>query len=91
MKKYEAMYIIQPNCIEENRNALIAELNGIFTNVTEVDEWGMRELAYEILKHTSGYYVLAKVEATAEEVEEFERVCRIREDVIRFMIVKEAE
>lgn len=91
MNKYEAMYIIQPNCEEEKRKGLIEQLNGIFSTVTEVDEWGMRELAYEILKHTSGYYVLARVEATSEEVEEFERVCRIREDVIRFMIVREAE
>ena len=91
MNKYEAMFIVQPNCEEEKRNQLIAELSGIFENVTETDEWGMRELAYEILKHTSGYYVLLRVEASAEQVEEFERVCRIREDIIRFMIVREAE
>lgn len=89
--KYEAMFIIQPNCEEERRGALITELTSIFENVTEVEEMGMRKLAYEILKHTSGYYVLVKAEANGDQVEEFERVCRIREDVIRFMIVKDVE
>lgn len=89
--KYEAMYIIQPNLEEEARNSLIAELNGIFSSEKEVDEWGMRELAYEINYIKNGYYVLVNVEATADEVDEFERVCRIKEDVIRFMVVKEEE
>ena len=89
--KYEAMFIVQPNCEEETRKSLIAELTGTFETVNEVEEMGMRKLAYEILKHTSGYYVLAKVEANGDQIEEFERLCRIKEDVIRFMIVKDAE
>jgi small subunit ribosomal protein S6 len=89
--KYEAMFIIQPNCEEEKRNALVTELTGAFEVVAEVEEMGMRKLAYEILKHTSGYYFLAKVEANGDQVEEFERLCRIREDVIRFMVVKDVE
>lgn len=89
--KYEAMFIVQPNCEEEKRASLITELTSIFDKVTEVEEMGMRKLAYEILKHTSGYYVLAKVEGNGDQVEEFERVCRIREDVIRFMVVKDVE
>lgn len=89
--KYEAMFIIQPNCEEEKRSALINELTSTFEKVEEVEEMGMRKLAYEILKHTSGYYVLAKAVANGDQVEEFERLCRIREDVIRFMVVKDVE
>ena len=89
--KYEAMFIVQPNCEEERRSSLISELTAAFETVTSVEEMGMRKLAYEILKHTSGYYVLAKVEANGDQVEEFERLCRIKEDVIRFMVVKDVE
>lgn len=88
---YEAMYIIQPNLEEGARAALISELNGIFAAEKEVDEWGMRDLAYEIQDFNTGYYVLATMAATPEEIAEFERVCRIKEDVIRFMIVKVEE
>jgi len=87
--KYEAMFIVQPNCEEEKRTELIGELTGAFESVTEVEEMGMRKLAYEIQKHTSGYYVLAKVIADGDQIEEFERLCRIKEDIIRFMIVKD--
>lgn len=87
MKSYEAMYIIQPNLPEDERATLIKSLNGIFSEVEKVDEWGMRELAYEIEDHKNGYYVVVELKATSAEVEEFERVCRIKEDVIRFMII----
>jgi len=86
--KYEAMYIVRPTLEEAARQALVTEINGLFANVTEVKEWGMRDLAYEIEKHKQGYYVVVVAEATPAEVAEFERVCRIREDVIRFIIVK---
>ncbi len=88
MRKYEAMFIVQPNCVEEVRKSLISDINGVFSSETELEEMGTRQLAYEIEKHRSGYYVLITTDATSEEVNEFERVCRIKEDVIRFMIVR---
>jgi small subunit ribosomal protein S6 len=89
--KYEAMYIVRPTLEEANRDALIAEVNGVFANVSEVNAWGMRNLAYPIEDHTQGYYVITQAEANPTEVDEFERVCRIKEDIIRFIIVKQDE
>lgn len=92
MTKYEIMYIIRPTVLEDDRKALIAELNEIFTSrnseVTKVNEWGMKDLAYEIQKHTKGYYVVLDVNATEEARTEFDRVVRIKEDVIRYLIIK---
>ncbi len=91
MKKYEVMYIIRPSVEEDARKALIEEINNVFSNngstVTEVKEWGLRELAYEIDKETKGYYVLLNVEATVEAVNEFTRVANINESVIRHIVV----
>lgn len=93
MKKYEVMYIIKPTVEEEARKALIEEINNIFVNldsiVTKVNEWGIRDLAYEIDDLRKGYYVLLNVEATAEAVKEFERVSNIKEDIIRYIAVAE--
>lgn len=92
MTKYEIMYIIRPTVLEDDRKALIEELNTIFTSrdskVLNVNEWGMRDLAYEIQKHTKGYYVVLDVNATDEARTEFDRVVRIKEDVIRYLILK---
>ena len=58
-------------------------------NCTIVDEEnvGLRELAYEIQKHKSGYYYFMIVEANHEANQEFERICRINENVMRFMVI----
>lgn len=93
MTKYEIMYIIRPTVAEEDRKNLIEELNTIFTSrdssIDKVNEWGMRDLAYEIQKHRKGYYVVLDVTATEEARTEFDRVVRIKEDILRYLILKD--
>ena len=93
MRKYVIMYIIRPTVLEDDRKALIEEINAIFTErgsaVMKVDEWGMRDLAYEIEKHSKGYYVVLEVNSTDEARKEFERVVRIKEDIIRHITIKD--
>ena len=93
MTKYEIMYIIRPTVLEDDRKALIEELNEIFTSrdaeIVNVNEWGMKELAYEIQKHKKGYYVILDVVTNDEARIEFDRVVRIKEDVIRYLILKD--
>lgn len=91
MKQYEVMYIIRPNVNEEDRKAIIKEMNDIFTNngstVVNTEEMGQRDLAYEIDGETKGYYVLLNVTANTQSVDEFNRVANIKEDVIRHIVV----
>lgn len=93
MRKYEIMYIIRPTVLEDNRVALIEELNTIITSrggeILEQNEWGMRDLAYEIQKHRKGYYVVLSVNCNDEARSEFDRVVRIKEDVIRHIIIRD--
>lgn len=93
MKKYEVMYIIRPETEETARVSLIAEMNNIFvqhnSTVTKVNEWGQRDLAYEIDGCRKGYYVLLNVESTQEAVQEFNRVANIKENIIRYIVIAE--
>lgn len=93
MKQYTGMYIIRPTLAEEGIKAVIADVEKIFTErggkILEVNEWGMKELAYEIEDFKKGYYVKFLVEASNESVEEYDRVCNIKEDIIRHILVKE--
>ena len=93
MKKYEVMYIIRPEVEEEARKALIEEINNAFVahgaTVDNVNEWGIRDLAYEIAKCRKGYYVLLNVTATVEAVNEFNRLANIKENIIRHIVVAE--
>lgn len=93
MRKYEIMYIIRPNLLEDDRKKLIESLNEIFTSmdseVTKVNEWGMRDLAYEIEDFKKGYYVVLDVKATEEARAEFDRIIRLKEEVIRYLIIRD--
>ncbi len=93
MTKYEIMYIIRPTLEAEDREKLKNELHDIFpkfaSEVVKVTTWGTRDLSYEIQKHNKGYYVILDVKATEEARAEFDRVIRIKEDVIRYMIIKD--
>ena len=95
MKRYEVMYIIRPNLEEQARKDLINDINRIFTKFEsqdpKVDEWGMRDLAYEIDDFKKGYYVVLDVVASTEAIAEVNRVIKIKEDVIRHIVIARDE
>lgn len=95
MNSYELLYIIKPTVEEEARAALIAKFADIVKNdggeIENIDEWGMRKLAYAIDYISEGYYVLVNFKAKADLPAELERNLKISEDVMRFMIVKKEQ
>ncbi len=95
MRKYEVMYIIRPTVEQEARKALIEELNKVLVDRgavdLTVDEWGMRDLAYEIADFKKGYYVVIAVKANVEATAELDRVMKIKEDILRHIIISREE
>ena len=95
MNSYELLYIIKPTVEEEARAALIARFADIVKNdngeVENIDEWGMRKLAYAIDYISEGYYVLMNFKADPDLPAELERNLKISEDVMRFMVVKKEQ
>jgi len=93
MRNYEIMYVIRPNLEEEGRKELIESFSNIFINlgseVAEVKEWGMRDLAYPIDDFTKGYYVVMNVVSSNEARDEFDRLVKINEDIIRYIVIKQ--
>ena len=92
MKKYEIMFIVQPNLESEVLKKTVSDLEKIFTNnkatITLSKELGQKELAYEIKKYKSGYYYLYNIEAENDKaIKEFDRIARINENVIRHLII----
>lgn len=95
MKRYEIMYIIRPNLEDGARNAQIEELNGILNKFEsqdlKVSEWGIKDLAYEIADCKKGYYVLLDVMTNVDAINELDRVMKIRENVIRHIVIARDE
>jgi small subunit ribosomal protein S6 len=93
MRKYQVMFIINPDLDIEKVKSVTNNICTIFTsnggNVKNIKEIGKKDLAYEIDHHKKGYYVELIVEAPIEAVNEFNRLIIITEPVIRFIIVNE--
>lgn len=93
MRKYEVMYIIRTDIDEDTVKATVEKFQNIITNGGEVEKSeviGKRRLAYEIDKFRDGIYVLVNFNAPTEVVEELDRVMRISDEVIRYLIVQDA-
>ena len=94
MNKYESVIIINPNLEAEAIKGLIEKISNLINNngtVSSVEELGKKKLAYEIKKNKEGYYIIIKFEAKPELITELERVYRIADEVIKFIVVKEEE
>ena len=95
MRKYDVMYIIRSSVEAEARKALIEEFNAILTSrgtvKLTVNEWGTRDLAYEIADQKKGYYVVLDCEMEADAVKELDRVMGLKENVLRHIIVNREE
>ncbi|GAA0398864.1 30S ribosomal protein S6 [Paenibacillus motobuensis] len=92
MRKYEVMYILRPELEQEAVQALVEKFQGIIQNggeITKHDVMGKRRLAYEINKIRDGIYILVNFTATPEVVAELERILKISDEVIRYLITKD--
>ena len=56
--------------------------------LTSVEEWGKKTLAYEVKKQTEGYYILFTFDAKPEFIAEFERILRLDEIVLKHMVIR---
>lgn len=92
MKHYETMFIVKPTLVEEEIKAKIEFFKEAITkNGGEIEtclDMGMRHLAYEIKKNKRGYYFVIYFKAEPKLILELERLYRINEDILRFIVVK---
>ncbi|GGN57662.1 MULTISPECIES: 30S ribosomal protein S6 [Oceanobacillus] len=95
MNKYETMYIIRPDIEEEAQTNLIERFNKILTDngaeITKVDEMGKRRLAYEINEYRDGYYVVINFTGGEEAVNEFDRLAKFSDDIVRHMTIRDEQ
>ena len=56
--------------------------------VESVENMGKKKLAYEIKKFSEATYMLFNFESNPNSIAELERVYRITDDIIKFIVVK---
>ncbi len=91
MRRYEIVFIVDPELSEEQRQPLFDKLKGLVPEdqglLVKFDDWGHKRLAYEIKKHTRGYYVLMDFCGNGALVKEIERNMRLDDRILKYMTV----
>jgi len=94
LTNYEAMFILRPDLEEEKVAEIMDRFRALVENrggeVTRLEKWGKRRLAYEIQHLREGLYIILRFKGNTEIVQELDRVFKISDEVIRHMIVRTA-
>jgi len=89
---YEFTYIINPVLEDDQFKEVVDKVSKLIENnggeIEEVDEWGLRQFAYEMDKKGSGYYVNMYFSAPGEAIASVERQLRIDDDIMRYLTLK---
>lgn len=95
MKKYELIFILkadQPETEMEVRvnrvKEILADHNG---EITQVNHWGVRRMAYEIQYESRGNYMFLKFKSEGTVVAELDRFLRLDDQVLRHLVVVDDE
>ncbi len=91
-RKYETIFILDPDLEEGVAQSAIEKIKGIITQgngeILKVEDWGKRKLAYEVKKKTKGHYTLIHFSGIPALLSELERNFRVMDAVIKFQSVR---
>ena len=92
MREYELVFIAEPSLDEEALDTLLERytelVQGLGGQVTAVEAWGKRQLAYPIRKLREGYYFVTQIQLSTDALPELERSLKLTEPIMRYLIVR---
>jgi len=92
MKRYETIFILNPDLEEEQTQTAIEKVKGIISQnngeILNVEDWGKRKLAYQVKKKSKGHYILIHFMGPPTLISELERNFRVMDAVIKFQSVR---
>ena len=92
MNQYETVFILTPVLSDDQTKETVAKFKKVLTEkgaeILNEEAWGLKKLAYQIEKKTSGFYFLMEFKAEPTVINTLETAFRRDEKVIRFQTVK---
>ena len=92
MNQYETVFILTPVLSDDQTKETVAKFKKVLTEkgaeILNEEAWGLKKLAYQIEKKTSGFYFLMEFKAEPEVIKTLETAYRRDERLIRFQTVK---
>jgi small subunit ribosomal protein S6 len=91
MRHYEIVLLVHPDQSEQVP-AMLERYKGIIANgggqVHREEDWGRRQLAYQINKLAKAHYVCLNIEANQAVIDELEHGFRFNDAVLRHMTLQ---
>ena len=91
MRKYETIYILQPDLGEDEIKVIADKVQDVISSykggLHRLEDWGVRKLAYPIRKCARGRYLYLRYDGGRELIAELERRLRLDEKVLRYQSV----
>lgn len=90
INRYEAVFIIDAQLDDENIKLNVDKFRNLLetsAKLENIDEWGKRKLAYPIKDQSEGYYVLADFSADSSFPLELERIFKITDGILKYMVI----
>jgi len=88
---YESVVIINAALedlqIEQTISIIKDNIKANGGEITDIEVWGRKRLAYTINNAKSGYYLISRFTAPTSAIKEFERTLKLDENVIRYMTI----
>lgn len=95
MHHYETLFVLHPELpeaqVRETMDRVRRLIEGMDGQMIDLQDWGVRDLAYPIRKQPRGTYVLAEYSARPEVVKELERTLKLADEILRFISVRAPE
>ena len=89
---YESVVVLNATLEDAQIDSVLNRIEDQITSnsgeISNVDKWGRKRLAYPIKKQKSGFYVVYQYEAPRELIAKLERSFRLDENIIRFLTIK---
>jgi len=94
-RRYESLVLLHPDAGEPGAKEIADRVKKLIEDqggsVSQVQEWGLRDLAYLLAKQRRAFYVLFEFRATPKALLEVERNLKLMDRVLRFVSVRQAE
>ncbi len=95
MNKYELAVVVSAKIEDDERAAVVEKAKALVERfggqITNVDDWGKKRLAYEVQKMKEDFYYFIQFDAESSVPAEIESRIRIMDNVIRYLCVRRDE
>ena len=91
-KMYESAVLISAALEEDQIQSIISRIKELISSndgeITDVEDWGRKRLAYMIKKSKIGYYIIFQFNAYPQIISTLEKFYKLDENILRYLTIK---